>query len=420
MKTFGDCTHKSKNSKAIKNFKSAAFGSVKHYCVLNTQDLVLSQSIKAVLYFELGLILETFNIRKRHYFIGNEAFSPFYNNLCESIQDIESILINDLIAENRTGVTIFKNSICGNRIGISKFMNIFGYKSFAAEILRNDSSGVAGVLIALPKIDSIVPNFNFVSVKDYIFSHQFGHGDRDAVKIVKVNTVEDSGKIFVKNLVNNLSHEIRSPLNSFSGFLNILRQVEMLEPEEFKLFSEIVVKSGQRLTSTLENITEFTMLQTGLKTPNYSMCSITETIKEFYERMLPMFEEKNLSFKLKINGKRNEYFTDETLIRSILSRLLNNALKFTTQGEVVLALTKKLHGFIVQVEDSGIGINNNEIKNTLEPFFQVESGYSRSYDGLGLGLTLSNLYAQLLGGQMNISSVAGKGTKVTVFFPVSN
>ena len=215
----------------------------------------------------------------------------------------------------------------------------------------------------------------------------------------------------------NMSHEIRTPLNGIVGFLSILTMDSQL-PEKIKNYVGIINNSSEQLLNLIDDILDASKLDAGQMTIRTKQFSLDSLMSEMYH----IFNNN-----LKTNGKPHVFleseidenvkkciYTDPVRLRQILQNLLNNAIKYTEKGYIRFGyrLTKNnmLKFF---VEDTGIGIPEDHLDVVFQRFRQVELGNNRQYGGTGLGLTISRNLAQLMGGDMYVKSIEGKGSTFT-------
>lgn len=218
----------------------------------------------------------------------------------------------------------------------------------------------------------------------------------------------------------NMTHELRTPLNAIIGFADVMAS-EVHGPMENPhhiAYLEDIRTSGKHLLSVINDILDLSKIEAGKLTPNESACNVRRTA----EACLSMMREQAESAGLELLAETDSLpvlWADTRMVRQILLNLLSNAIKFTPRGGTVTisARANAEDGFSISVTDTGIGIE--DIPKSLMRFEQVDGSLSRSYNGTGLGLPLSQSLAELHGGQLHIESTPGEGTTVTVSFPTS-
>lgn len=215
----------------------------------------------------------------------------------------------------------------------------------------------------------------------------------------------------------NLSHELRTPLISILGFSNIL--IEELTDAEYRDMAEDIRKSGNRLLNTLNTLLDLIDVESGKVKPLNEKILLREILDELYINFQPKAESKNLDLKILCDDKIKIY-SDRKIVFEILKNIIDNAIKYTKQGSVeILAeqiLINDKFKVIVSVNDTGIGIRE-ELQNIIfQEFRQGSEGMSRNYEGVGLGLTISKKFADLINSNISLKSSEGKGSSFRIEF----
>ncbi len=216
-----------------------------------------------------------------------------------------------------------------------------------------------------------------------------------------------------------MSHEIRTPINAILSFSSLIRDEleDKVEPDLQTAFS-IIKRAGRRIIRTIDLILNMSEIQTDTYDAHFKLVDIYEDIVEKnYEELKHYAKEKSID--LKINKSTNQTFliVDEYTINQIFNNLIDNAIKYTIIGSVEINLfTDDLHRLNVEVVDTGIGISTQYLPNLFTPFSQEEQGYTRKYEGNGLGLALVKKYCELNGAAIEVESEKGKGSTFRVVF----
>lgn len=226
------------------------------------------------------------------------------------------------------------------------------------------------------------------------------------------------------NFLLNISHEIRTPLNSILGFSELLlSELEEKGLKELTEYVKSIVRGGLRLLNLMDNIIEISLIEssrTELKFENRKVSALIEPVANSFRELVA---EKKLNFVINLINDFN-IITDPARLYLILRNLIDNAVKFTHQGEVRVSTyiekDEKTKLGVIEISDTGIGISEKFKSKLFEPFTQESTGLDREYEGIGLGLTLSKKLTELLGGTIEIESKIDEGTKVRVKFPLSN
>ncbi|WP_163831315.1 ATP-binding protein [Spartinivicinus ruber] len=220
----------------------------------------------------------------------------------------------------------------------------------------------------------------------------------------------------------NMSHEIRTPLNGIVATAELLMETSSSSSERSS-YVELIYKSSKSLLSVIDDVLDYSRVEAGkidVDNKKFSLKLLLEEIKALF--VLPS-EEKNIKFFLKCSDKLSNYYIgDEGRIRQILLHLLGNAIKFTFRGCIVVDVDSAIINYknwvIINVRDTGIGIDHKNINNIFKGFYQVEHSSTRSYGGSGLGLAISQKLAQLMSGQLLVASNPGQGSTFTLRIPL--
>jgi len=218
-----------------------------------------------------------------------------------------------------------------------------------------------------------------------------------------------------------MSHEIRTPMNGILGFAELMAMDPTLSPEASEHLHAIL-KSGESLLRIIDDILDFSRIDAGKLTIVNSFFSIEELIEDINGLFSISMRDKGISYHSTLDPSLPPHLIgDSGRIRQILVNLISNALKFTDSGSITLDISPcrlDSRDFIeFRVMDTGVGIHPEKQDMIFEAFTQEDSTVSRRYGGSGLGLTISNRLAQLLGGTLQLSSQPGKGSIFSLFIP---
>jgi signal transduction histidine kinase len=216
-----------------------------------------------------------------------------------------------------------------------------------------------------------------------------------------------------------MSHELRTPLAAIMGYQELLADGitgPITEAQGQQLGR--IKASARHLLSLIDEILTFTRLDAGRETVVPETIDLEDALKDACEIIEPLASGKNLELKIVSPGPGVKVESDPTKLRQILVNLLSNAVKFTDKGSVTAEATLIGKEFLVKVIDTGIGIQPENIHRIFDPFWQVEQKATRRATGTGLGLTVTKRLANLLGGDVDVTSTPGTGTTFTVRLPV--
>lgn len=244
---------------------------------------------------------------------------------------------------------------------------------------------------------------NFIGIKDDITKIK---KLVDEIKIAKAKAEETSR--LKTNFLANMSHELRTPLVGILGCASMIE--EDTKDHLTKELAGIINKSGQRLHETLNAILDLTRLETENLPVDLIPTNIVTMLKKSYDIFINEAKIKGLNLYLDIDEEEIFAFADANLLKSVITHLISNAIKYTDNGGVSLRAFTNENKVIIKVVDTGIGIPDSYHDVIFEPFRQVSEGYNRQFEGSGLGLTLTKKYVQLMNGKIWFNSKLGEGS----------
>ena len=219
----------------------------------------------------------------------------------------------------------------------------------------------------------------------------------------------------------NMSHELRTPLNAIIGFSEIIK-LEMLGPlgtGRYRHYAQDIFDSGNHLLAVIGDILDISKVEAG----EFELHAEPTDLEQIVEQSLRLVRERaeaaGIRIEVAIGRDLPRLLLDQRLIKQSLINLLSNAIKFSPEGgSVAVRAARGPEGSVLlSVADSGIGIAEDDIPSVLKPFSQVESAFSRSHEGTGLGLPLAKSFIEAHGGRLEIDSTVGRGTRVTLHIP---
>ena len=221
----------------------------------------------------------------------------------------------------------------------------------------------------------------------------------------------------------NVSHEIRTPINGIKGFINLMTKSD-LSPSQMR-YAEIILKSTNDLTSIIEEILDFSKLESGKLQIVETNFDLHEIIEQTRDILFINVINKDIDLNLIIYSDTPRLVVgDKIRLRQILLNIIGNAVKFTDEGKVIVRVqvedeTDDRVDVLITVEDSGIGISEDNQKELFKAFSQVETESNRRYSGTGLGLVICKNLVKLMGGDITLSSQYGQGSQFSIHLPFS-
>lgn len=228
--------------------------------------------------------------------------------------------------------------------------------------------------------------------------------------------------IVAKNtFLSNMSHDMRTPLNAIFGFTALAKSNIDNKPLT-QSYLERIEESSQQLLEQIEKVLEIAWTESGDVPFTETKCNLVDIAQEIYEFLRPKTVDKNLSFSLECGGlKHPNVYSDPDKLRQLIKYLTNNAIKYNkNDGKVNLTIKESDEAageysiYQIVVEDNGIGISEDFLEHIFEPFERESNTTHSQVFGVGLGLTIAKNIANRMGGDIEVSSVVGKGSTFTV------
>ncbi len=218
-----------------------------------------------------------------------------------------------------------------------------------------------------------------------------------------------------------MSHEMRTPLNGIMGVLDLLRTTELTEQQDH--YARIATASSEILLGHTNEALDITRIETDSFQPKPQNFNLVDLVTTLVDVLDPLAQEKNLDISVNIDdAMRTEFYGDSNRIRQILTNLIGNAIKFTSEGEVSVTASG-IHGasetsLKIVIRDTGIGIASDQQEQVFEDFVALTNSEGRQSRGDGLGLSISRRIARKLGGDISVASTVNVGSTFTLTVPL--
>ena len=216
----------------------------------------------------------------------------------------------------------------------------------------------------------------------------------------------------------NMSHEIRTPMNGVIGVTQLLAETRLTATQ--RLYVDTVLESGRALLRMINDILDLSKLQSGKITPEDLPFDLRATVDGVLRLLHPASKAKGLGLSLRLDPGLTETHVrgDQGKLRQILINLIGNALKFTETGGVTVDIAAQSEGVTFRVSDTSIGIAPDRLTTIFDSFTQADDSISRRFGGTGLGLTISAMLAQQMGGAITVESQSGAGSCFALTLPL--
>jgi signal transduction histidine kinase len=381
--------------------------------VLVTRDI---EELISIIQIELGKLLDTRNFYIAFYDEANDTLSaPF-------VQDEKDVMntwpasksLTGYVVKNRKYLMVNKDDIF-ELIRLGKIEMIGTPSAIWLGVPLEVEDRMIGAFVVQNYEDANAYDAKDLDLLRFI-SHQISISiqRKKAVQDLKTALAKaEEGDRLKTAFLQNVSHEIRTPMNAILGFSELLNEQDV-EPDTRLIYTEIIHKSGNQLMTILEDIINISELEAGKEVLRLENININPLLRDIYEQFRIKVAAKNIELKIStgLEDKKDFIIIDETKLIQIITNLLNNSLKFTRHGSIIFGYKLKNGNLEFFVADTGVGIPEDKFQDIFDRFKQVEIVLSTENGGrgLGLGLSISKAYVELMGGRIWLQSAPGKGS----------
>jgi two-component system CheB/CheR fusion protein len=275
-------------------------------------------------------------------------------------------------------------------------------------------------------------NSNAIPVSQLITAHRDGQGELQYIStICRIIAEQKNVQQRLSELIHetataneakttflaNISHDVRTPMTTVIGMADLLLD-QNLNNEQTSML-ETIRSSGRHVTALLNDLLDLSKVESGQLAIKPAPASLKDIVDDVLGAYRPIFNVQGLRLTDDVSGLPEQTFMfDSVRLRQIADNLLSNALKFTTDGHVALTAKVTDGEFILEVADTGCGIEQSLLPSVFDPYTQSSPTSSRRVRGAGLGLAISRKLALMMGGALDVESVAGEGSCFTLCIPV--
>ena len=287
------------------------------------------------------------------------------------------------------------------------------------------------------ELDQVIDSYNIMADKiknnQKILEEEVNsatHKMREAMELVETRNLELQSTIDLVGKANttkssflaNMSHELRTPLNAVIGYSEMLKE-DLEDSSMPELIGDVekIHSSGNHLLGLVNDILDLSKIEAGKLELNLSDVDLISIINEAINTVIPMAN--NNGNEIIFNSPKNieNIHSDAMRLKQIILNIINNAVKFTSQGEITISLSDGIYlenpVYYIEIKDTGIGIKSELIGNLFQPFYQADESATRKFGGTGLGLALSKQLTESLGGVIYVASEMGVGSTFTIRLP---
>ena len=240
------------------------------------------------------------------------------------------------------------------------------------------------------------------------------------LELIKANKKAIEADRLKSSFLANMSHEIRTPMNAIIGFSELLED-EHLEQNKRSEFIQLINSNSEQLLKLIDDIIDISKIEANEVTVKLEKTNINKLLNNLYVEYTQKIdsESKPIDIKFDIPLKEININTDIVRLKQIFSNIINNSIKFTNKGTIsVGVILNNNENIKFYVKDTGIGMNDEQIKYIFDRFRQIDDKVNRGYQGAGLGLSISKQLIELLGGKIWVDSKLGEGS--TFYFTIPN
>jgi PAS domain S-box-containing protein len=239
------------------------------------------------------------------------------------------------------------------------------------------------------------------------------------LQLIKAKEEAEESDRLKTAFLHNISHEVRTPLNSIVGFSELIAEPGQ-SIEKVKSYSKIISANSHKLIDIISDVIDISRIQSGRINVVMSKFEIVSLLNKVADEFRELTQLNEVSFMAHYNIPKDKsvIVSDKRKIEKILFHLLDNAVKFTKTGSIKVISHVRDNYLYITVADTGIGIDQDAQEKIFEPFWQLETNTNREFGGTGIGLTVVKAYTNALGGSVSFTSVLNKGTTINVTIPV--
>ncbi|KUO59609.1 hypothetical protein APF79_05550 [bacterium BRH_c32] len=260
-----------------------------------------------------------------------------------------------------------------------------------------------------------------INKKELLYTLVFDITDKKLAEtaLIKAREQAERANQLKSEFLAQMSHEIRSPLNAVLNFHYLIKEeTKDILNDNLELSFEAIESASHRIVRTIDMILNMSELQLGTYELTLRKLNISESLNKLSKEYRKNAQRKNIDLRTNIDLNNPIISTDDYAFNQIFANLIDNAVKYTEKGYININACEQNNKIIIAIEDSGTGISEDFLPYLFEPFAQEEQGYSRKFEGSGLGTALIKKYCDIINADISVQSEKGKGSIFTVTLPV--
>jgi signal transduction histidine kinase/ActR/RegA family two-component response regulator len=283
------------------------------------------------------------------------------------------------------------------------------------EVLRDAAPALIMGFLVVAGLAGLL-GWQIVRVARGIDAHEAAH-DRALADLQDARDRAESANIAKSQFLANMSHEIRTPLNGVLGMAQVMARSDLAPDDREKL--QVIRASGETLLGLLNDLLDLSKIEAGRMEVDEHPFDLAEVVEAATRPFATLAAQKDVRFLIEVEAEaRGVWRGDGGKLRQVLANLASNAVKFTSAGEIRVAVRRLANGVACTVADSGAGIAPDRLQQLFQRFSQVDPTATRRFGGTGLGLAICRELAELMGGTIAVTSVEGRGSAFTVELPL--
>ncbi len=336
---------------------------------------------------------------------GDINFTNNYASLIFGISDTSKAKGINLFIDNRFV-----------KVGLPEYLNkVIKTKKIQNFIITDDNKKRNKVIlykVTIKYIENTSAPFLLGLIEDITIQKKYEEN------LVKLKDAANEANKLKSIFLANLSHEIRTPLNAIIGFAELLEN-NNLPPEKAKNYLSIIQKNSISLLNLINDIIDISKIEANELKIHKKLTDVNNLLKQIYliNKKINLKNKPDIEIKLDIPDENLLLITDENRLKQIIINLINNAIKFTEKGEIIIGYTKDKNQVKFFIKDTGVGIPKKDLPTIFNRFFQASNQVEKNNSGRGLGLSITKNLIELLGGSIYCESEVNKGSKFYFTLP---